>query len=166
MKKIKVLIVEDELLTATDLQENLSKSGYDIVGIATTAPHAVQITKRDEPDIILLDIKLKGEINGIETAKMIKEYWNGPIIFITGNSEPETFNAAKLVNPNAYLNKPYRFQDVVANIDMAIHNFYYIEKVPPIKPFNHALFLPVTVIMKKWRKKTFFSLKRLAAISQ
>jgi DNA-binding LytR/AlgR family response regulator len=153
MKKIKILIVEDELLTATHLQENLASSGYDVVGIATNAMHAIQITKRDEPDIILLDIKLQGDVNGIETAKMIKEYWNGPIIIITGNSDPETFNEAKLINPNAYLNKPYRFQDVIANINMAIHNFYFSEKKHAVKQLNKVIFFPVNGHFEKVEKR-------------
>lgn len=153
MKKVKILIVEDELLTATDLKENLAGAGYNNVGIATTALHAIQMTKRDEPDIILLDIKLKGEINGIETAKLIKEFWNGPIIFITGNSDPKIFKEAKLVHPNAYLNKPFRFQDVIANIDMAIHNFYGSEKNYAEKQLKKILFLPVNGHFEKVEKK-------------
>lgn len=153
MKNIKILIVEDEILTATDLRESLISIGYKVVGIADCASKALHLTQKHEPDIILLDIKIKGPKNGIEAAKMIKEYWTGPIVFITAHTEKETIENAKSVNPNAYLIKPFRLKDVLANIDMAIHNFYYNNEAHKIRPLTDFIFLPVSGHYEKVNKK-------------
>lgn len=121
---LRVLIVEDDLFMATDMEENLVKAGYIICGKATNFDEAVRLMKLNLPDILLVDIKLNGPADGITTVKELMRIKWVPIIYITGSSETETFNRAKSTFPAAFLHKPFRIRELSAQIDLAMHNFY------------------------------------------
>ncbi|MDR3668036.1 MAG: response regulator [Ignavibacteriaceae bacterium] len=82
-----VLIVEDEAIVAKDYKTMLEKSGFKVIGIADTSSEAFVVAKKERPDIILMDINLKGEVSGIETAKIIYDIYKPEIVFITGFEE-------------------------------------------------------------------------------
>jgi len=123
MGKIKILVVEDELLTATDIEEKLTCIGYEVVGIAQTSEDAVRLVKSKSPDLIILDIQIAGEKDGIETARLILEDWHGPIIFLTAFSHKEVVEKAKNLFPAAYLLKPFNIAQFAIHLEMAISNF-------------------------------------------
>ncbi len=104
---IKIVIVEDESIVALDLKQRLELLKYEIVGIAATGADAIELVKTNEVDLILMDIILKGKLNGIETAILIKEEFNIPIIYNSANSDFKTLKEIKKTEPYGYLVKPF-----------------------------------------------------------
>ncbi|QHV95748.1 response regulator [Spirosoma endbachense] len=121
---LRILIVEDDLFMATDIEENLVRSGYEICGKAHSYEAAIKSMKQSQPDLVLVDIVLDGLPDGIATVKELMRIKWVPIIYLTGNSEEETFNRAKSTFPAAFLHKPFRVRELAAQIDLAMHNFY------------------------------------------
>ena len=111
-EKKSILIVEDEVLLAEWLKIQLVDEGFNVCGNFTTGEEAVAFVQETKPDVILMDINLVGEIDGIEAAQLITETSNIPIIFMTGYEEPEIVERAQKVNPVAYLIKPVEIWDL------------------------------------------------------
>lgn len=109
---IKVLIVEDETLIAARISVELDELGYEVTGMVTRAEQALLHCQQMPPDVILLDIKLKGQMDGIELAHELNERGNIPIIFLTANADEATFNRAKEALPQAFISKPYKKLDL------------------------------------------------------
>jgi two-component system, LytTR family, response regulator LytT len=126
MSEIKILIIEDELIIAQDIKLQLEKMGYTVTGIAKSYEKALQLLGLDTPDLMLIDIKLKGEKDGIDLASKVKGTYDFPIIFITSHADSKTVERAKKVHPNGYLVKPFEKEDLYTSIEIAIAN--YIEK--------------------------------------
>lgn len=126
MATISILIVEDEFIIAEDLKLQLSKLGYQVTGIAKTYEKAVQLISEKEPDLMLIDIKLKGEKDGIHLAEYTNENYDFPFIFLTSHSDSKTVERAKKVHPNGYLIKPFEREDLYTSIEIAFAN--YLEK--------------------------------------
>lgn len=120
---MKVLIVEDEAIVAMGLEETLLSWGYTIAGIADNGHDAIRIAERCTPDLALIDISIKGQWDGIETATKLKQAHDFPIIYITAFSDRESIDRAKNTCPSAYLIKPYQELHLQLAIEMAIHNF-------------------------------------------
>lgn len=119
MKKINILIVEDEPIIALDLKRALTKLGYHVLGTLASGKAALQRIDQQIPDIILLDIQLEGDLDGIDTAHQISKKYPIPIIFLTSNTDTRTFNRAKLTQPHGFLSKPFRLVDITHSIDLA-----------------------------------------------
>lgn len=122
--RLRILIVEDDVFTATSIEESLIEAGYDVAGKARTYETAVVSMKQTQPDIVLVDITLAGPVDGIATVRELMRIKWVPVIYLTGNSETETFNRAKSTFPAAFLHKPFRVREVSAQIELAMHNFY------------------------------------------
>ncbi len=120
MEKIKVLIVEDEIIVAKDLESKLENYGYIIAGIASSGEDAVAKAGQTNPDIILMDIILQGKMNGIEASEIIKKSHDIPIIFLTASSDEFTMKKAKNGAPYAYIIKPYGEREIQANIEISL----------------------------------------------
>lgn len=121
MSKINVLVIEDESIVSKDIQYSLKKLGYSIAGAAATGKKAVELAGETKPDIILMDIMLKGEMNGIEASAQIKEKYNIPIIFLTAYADENTLAKAKVTEPYAYIIKPFKEIDINTSIEMALY---------------------------------------------
>ncbi len=121
MGKIGVLIVEDESIVSKDIQYSLKKLGYNVVGVAATGQKAIDLCGEKMPDIILMDIMLKGDINGIEASTRIKESYNIPVIFLTAYADENTLSKAKVTEPYAYIIKPFKEIDLHTSIEMAFY---------------------------------------------
>ena len=121
MSKINVLVVENESIVSKDIQHSLKKLGYNVVGASSTGELAIELVRSTSPDIVLMDIMLKGDINGIETAKIIKENYSTPIIFITAYADEATLSKAKLSEPSGYIIKPFKEIDLHTTIEIAIY---------------------------------------------
>ncbi len=104
--KIKMMLVEDEAMTAVLLKMNLETAGYDIVGPVATGEAAIDLASDEKPSVILMDIRLAGKIDGIEAVANILSFHNPYIIFMTGYSDEEIKARAKALNPAAYMVKP------------------------------------------------------------
>ena len=116
-----ILIVEDEGIVAQDLKEALSRLGYRIAGIASEGTEAVSMAEQLQPELVVMDVSLRGEIDGIQAARMIQEHSHVPIIFLTGHRDSETLQRAVLTGPLGYLIKPFQEDELRCAIEVAIH---------------------------------------------
>ncbi|PSL07340.1 LytR/AlgR family response regulator transcription factor [Cecembia rubra] len=123
MSRIKILIVEDELVIAEDLKDVLEDLGYEVCGIAISAREALAMIEEKLPDIALLDIQIKGGKDGIDLAAEINEQYHLPFIMLTSHADLQTINRAKEVNPYGYLVKPFNEKEILAGIELALSNF-------------------------------------------
>jgi signal transduction histidine kinase len=121
---IKVVIVEDERLVAQDIAQILRDEGYSICAIASDGTNAIKAILEFLPDLVLLDIRIKGEIDGIDVAKFIQSYCNTPIVYLSAFSDSETLKRAQLTNPMGYVVKPFRSEQLLTTITIALatHN--------------------------------------------
>lgn len=123
MRKVSVLIVEDELIIAEDLKDILENLGYNVCGLAISAREALALLEEHAPDLALLDIQIKGGKDGIELAQQIRNQYKVPFVFLTSHADPNTLERAKAVNPYGYLVKPFQEKDIHATVEMALANF-------------------------------------------
>lgn len=121
MSKINVLVVEDESIVSKDIQHSLKKLGYNVVGASATAERAIEMAKTENPDVVLMDIMLKGELNGIEAAEEIRKSCAVPVIFLTAYADESTLSKAKITEPYGYILKPFKEIDLHTTIEMAIY---------------------------------------------
>lgn len=102
-----ILVVEDDAIGAMDLNGILTSLGYSVLGPVSSGAKALDKIKDTTPDLVLMDITIKGDINGIETAKLIKNQIEVPVIFLTAHSDEKTVKQAEQVNPAGYIIKPF-----------------------------------------------------------
>jgi DNA-binding LytR/AlgR family response regulator len=121
--KYKILIVEDEIIVATDIEESLESLGYTVQGSVDTGLKAIEAVEKHLPDLVLMDINLKGEMTGIEAATVITQKHDVPIIYLTANADIDTVNKAKVALPYGYIIKPFTDKDLQTNIEIAIFKF-------------------------------------------
>jgi signal transduction histidine kinase len=122
-KAINILIVEDELLIAKNLSHKLESLGYQIVGIVSSGADAIQRAGEMEPDLILMDIVIKGDIDGIETAVIINQKFDIPIIYTTAYADDETLQRAENTGSYGYLLKPFKQRELHATIKIALSKY-------------------------------------------
>ncbi|MBL7962809.1 MAG: response regulator [Flavobacteriales bacterium] len=121
MPQTNVLVVEDESIVSKDIQHSLKKLGYHVAGAAATGEQAVSLAVELQPDIILMDIMLKGEMSGIEAAAQIRAETNIPVIFLTAYADESTLSKAKVTQPYGYIIKPFKEIDIHTSIEMALY---------------------------------------------
>ncbi|HNR42701.1 MAG TPA: response regulator [Bacteroidales bacterium] len=117
---IRILIVEDELIIAEDIRTKLVSLGYIVTGMAVSADEAEQLLKNIKPDLVILDIMLSGERDGIDLARVIRDQYKVPFIFLTSYADKETVERARRVMPDGYLVKPFTDKDLFAAIEVAV----------------------------------------------
>ena len=125
MEKVKILIVEDEAIIAMEIESQLQSLGYEVTSIVDTGERAIQKTEVDKPDIILMDIRIKGEIDGIDTAEVIRNRFGIPVIFSTAYLDHGRIERAKVTMPFGYVLKPIQERDLKVTLEMAL----YVEKI-------------------------------------
>ncbi|MFA5575488.1 MAG: response regulator [Brumimicrobium sp.] len=118
----KILVVEDEMIISEDIQGSLTRLGYEVCGSATTGEKAIKLAEDLSPDLILMDIMLKGELSGIEAAEIIREEYNIPIVFLTAYADDSTLSKAKITMPSGYILKPFKEIDLRSTIEIALFN--------------------------------------------
>lgn len=159
-KKTTVLIVEDEILVAENIRNILVKNGYDVSSIAVSGNEAINYVDNDRPDVILMDIVLKGDMDGIEAAEKIRMTSDSPIIFLTAHSDGKSLQRAKTTEPFGYLTKPFEERQLIISIEMALYKAMIDrEKEDLIKKLREALdkvkvlsgLLPICSYCKKIR---------------
>lgn len=121
MSKTSVLVVEDESIVAKDIQQSLTKLGYNVVGTVSTGEKAIALASELKPDIVLMDIMLKGVITGIDAAAEIKKTESIPVIFLTAYADEGTLERAKVTEPYGYIIKPFKEIDLHTSIEMALY---------------------------------------------
>ncbi|MCF7929019.1 MAG: EAL domain-containing protein [Spirochaetales bacterium] len=121
MASERILIVEDEKIIALDLKRRLVKFGYQVVGLATTAQEALDQAQEQQPDLILMDIMLAGEQDGVDAAIEIKKQFGFPVIFLTAYADERTLERAKEAEPFGYILKPFKERELHTTIDIAMY---------------------------------------------
>jgi len=121
MPKVRVLVVEDESLVARDIQNMLRSLSYEVLGIVASGEQALQRASKSAPDLVLMDIVLKGDIDGITAAEKLWEEFNIPVIYLTAYADETTFQRAKLTRPFGYLLKPFEERELQTTIEMALY---------------------------------------------
>lgn len=119
---IKILVVEDEMIIGAKISMQLTMLGYEVTGILPRGEEAILHVQENKPDIIILDINLKGKLDGIETATQMQLHNNIPIIYLTANADEATFNRAKTTRPAAFISKPFKQLDLQRAIELTIIN--------------------------------------------
>ncbi len=121
MSKTKLLIVEDESIVALDIKQRAENLGYEVVDITSTGEEAIDKTEKFSPDLILMDIVLKGDMDGIEAAQIIRSNYKKPIIYLTAYSDEKTIQRAKLTGPFGYITKPFEDRELHSAIEVALY---------------------------------------------
>jgi CheY-like chemotaxis protein len=121
MSKIKILVVEDEVVIAMDLQQRLIRLGYDVPVIVGNGEEAIDTVVKLRPSLVMMDIRLQGEMDGIQAAQRIRREARIPVIFLTAHSDDTTLQRAKMAEPFSYIVKPFNERELKASIEMALH---------------------------------------------
>jgi len=121
--KKKILIVEDQLIIAMDLKLTLEGLGYEVIGIAGTAEECFNFFEKEKPQLVLMDIMLSGNVDGISAAEGIHKQFDVPIIYLTAHSDDRSLSRANLTGPYGYIVKPIDERDLYTSIEIALHRF-------------------------------------------
>jgi len=121
MEKIRILIVEDEGLIARDIENMVKNAGYAVCGVVSTGEEAIEKAGKTQPDLILMDIILRGDMDGVEAAERIREHLNIPVIYLTAHTDENTLDRAKLTEPQGYTLKPVEQKELLTVIEMALY---------------------------------------------
>ncbi|MCI5146628.1 MAG: hybrid sensor histidine kinase/response regulator, partial [Candidatus Electrothrix sp. AR3] len=120
-KKITILVVEDEAIIGMEIQTRLIKCGYDVPLVVDTGLKAIRKAGEMQPNLILMDISLKGEMDGIEAAENIRKQYATPVVFLTANTDEKTFKRAKSSAPFGYIQKPFQENALLTTIEIALY---------------------------------------------
>lgn len=118
--KAKILVVEDEQIVALDMKGMLQRLGYVVTGLAATGEQAIDKAGLTRPDLVLMDIKLRGDMDGVQAAQEIKARYGIPIIYLTANTDQETYERAMATGPAGYLQKPFALEVLAAALAKAL----------------------------------------------
>ena len=117
----RILIVEDERITAEDLRDILTDLGYLVIGVVSNGTDALRRVEEAAPDLVLMDIRIKGEQDGTEVALTLRTRFNIPVVYLTAHADSETLDRAKRAQPLGYITKPFQEAELHANIEMALY---------------------------------------------
>jgi len=125
---IKILIVEDETLIAASISIELDELGYEVAGVATRGKQAIAFCEETPPDIVLLDVQLKGDMDGIAVGHHLREHYHIPLIYLTANTDQATFDRARDTLPYAFISKPHKKVDLQRALELVASRLEYEEK--------------------------------------
>ena len=151
MDKTSILVVEDEIIVAKNIENKLTGLGFNVVATTSTGEDAIEKAKSLNPDLVLMDIKLKGEIDGIEAARVIREEKHLPIIYLTSYPDDETFRRAIETEPFGYLIKPFDAKELQRTIEIALYkNELNIKLLETKKMLERAVYAGKTSVWELW----------------
>ncbi|MCI4669221.1 MAG: response regulator [Bacteroidia bacterium] len=136
---LRILVVEDEMIIAAKIAMHLNQMGYEVVSIMPSGVDAVAYCKESLPDIILMDINLRGEMDGIQTVEAIQKFAEIPVIYLTANADDQTFQRAKSTRPFSFIAKPYKKMDLQRSIELVEQRM--VDSPVPAAPNSEAPYL-------------------------
>jgi DNA-binding NtrC family response regulator len=144
-----ILIVEDEGLVAKDIQNRLTAQGYGVAGWVISGEEALAEVEASQPDLVLMDIHLKGPLDGIEAAERIREEHDVPVVFVTAFADDDTLNRAKVADPFGFILKPFSERDLHSTIEIALYKHQIDRSLRDQRAFLSAVFegVPCSVIV-------------------
>ena len=117
-----ILIVEDEIIIAKSLEYSINDMGYIVIGLASSGEGAISSIRNNRPDLVLMDIILEGDMDGIETAKIIREKFNIPVVYLTSHKDEKTLERARVTEPFGYIIKPVHENELLRiTIEIALY---------------------------------------------
>ncbi|MDA9563352.1 response regulator [Flavobacteriales bacterium] len=134
-----IVVVEDESIVSKDIQQSLKKLGYNVVGAASSGEKAIELVDEFKPDLVLMDIMLKGQMSGIEAAGIIKEKHRIPVIYLTAYADENTLSKAKVTEPYGYIIKPFKEVDIHTSIEMALYKHEKAQEVEKERDLLYSL---------------------------
>jgi PAS domain S-box-containing protein len=123
LNQLKIFIVEDDAILCDLLKIRLAKMGYSVTGMYATGEDAIRAILEHPPDLVIMDVTLVGKMDGIETVQQIQKQYPLPVVYLTGSSDPQTFERAKNTEDSEYVIKPFSDSDLHIAIEMAIHKY-------------------------------------------
>lgn len=161
---MKILILVDELITATDLKIVLENNGHEVLPICSNYQDALQAVKTGLPDLLLTDIRLsRSELDGIQIVTQITTEFPIPVIYLTSHTDPATFERAKLTRPAAFLFKPFRKEEVVFQIELAFEHYKVNKPATTETTSSENLFFPSSKGHKKIHKSSVLYIRAQGA---
>ena len=167
MKEASILVAEDENIVAMDLRNRLSSLGYSVAGIAATGEEAVAKAGETFPDLILMDIRLRGDMDGVEAAAEIRSKYQLPVVYLTGQADEHTLRRAKITEPLGYLLKPFDDRELRPAIEIALHK-HRVESQLRVKSMELESLLAVARILAQpigFKEKCSLVLRELARMA-
>ena len=137
-QKVRIVIIEDEFVIAEDIRLRLEDHGYEVLATFDKAESALPYILLENPDLVLVDIQLAGEMDGIGLVTQLQKSMKFPVVYITANSDVATYEKAKATRPNAFLIKPFTSANLLASVDLALFNFSAGQVVEQIEKQNLA----------------------------
>ncbi|MEH2208622.1 MAG: EAL domain-containing protein [Nostoc sp.] len=129
MNPVNILVVEDEIIVAMDIQSRLRKFGYSVMGLADSGEEAIRKAADDSLDLVLMDIHLKGKMDGVEAAQIIHNLFDIPVIYLTANADESTLNRAKVTEPFGYILKPFKEKELKFTIEITLSKHQTEKKI-------------------------------------
>jgi len=123
MKREKILLVEDEGVVALDIEQRLERLGYSVVGVADSGRVALELARSQRPDLVLMDIRIRGELDGVDLARELSTRYELPVVFLTGNADEATLRRALEAEPYGYVLKPFELRTLEATLETALFRF-------------------------------------------
>jgi CheY-like chemotaxis protein len=121
--RARLLIVEDEGIVALNIQRRLEGLGYNVVANVASGEEVIAVVEETRPELVLMDIKLEGKVDGIEAAAQIRDRFQIPVVYLTAYTNEETLNRAKLTEPYGYILKPFEARDLATTIEVALYKY-------------------------------------------
>ena len=119
--KTRIMIVEDEGIVVLDIRSNLQELGYEVAGVASSGEEAIEKVAEERPDLVLMDIRLQGRLDGIDAAGQIRARFDIPVVYLTAHADEATLQRAKLTEPFGYLLKPFEERELQTTIELALY---------------------------------------------
>lgn len=119
-RRPRILVVDDEAVIAVDLEARLGRLGYEVVGLASSGEEARRLAESTLPDLVLMDIRIQGPVDGTETARELRARWGIPIVYLTAYADDETLARANLAEPFGYVVKPFDDRDLATAVGVAL----------------------------------------------
>ena len=116
----RIVIVEDERITAEDLAEILKGLGYEVSAVVSSGAEAIREVESNPPDLVLMDIRIKGDMDGAETARILRERFDVPVVYLTAHADRDTLERAKHARPMGYIVKPFHESELYASVEIAL----------------------------------------------
>lgn len=153
MEDIKILLVEDEEIVGKFIEKQLGGSGYTVIDLVNSGEKAIERVASLKPDVILMDIKIMGSMDGVETADVIRKNYQVPVIFLTSLADDESFQRAKLAEPFGYLIKPINVKEFKRAVELALYNSkIYKELLETKQRFQIATESALTTVWEIWNE--------------
>ena len=163
MNQPRILVVEDERVVAADIEQTISRLGYSVTGTAASALEALQKAVNTEPDLVLMDIKLRGAVDGIDAAEQLQERLGIPVVYLTAYADVEILERAKKTSPLGYVLKPFDDRALRSAVEIALHKHRAQKQLMEDEKWLVAAIRSIEEAVIVTQKRGFITLVNLAA---